>query len=332
MKDVSYVREPTPAVNVQTTASFVARDHAPTDSTFGARSWARATPVPTQPSPVRSLFSSGLVTITDVHCSAPRSRAGGERTASVHHISVVRHGVFIKYGPSHPARGLVADNAHALFFNQFESFRVGHPTSRGDATTNLAFSAEVISEVVSRYAARGGDPGLPFPVTHTLLPPRAVALLYLLRRRLALPQETPDRLEIEESSLAFLQTALQSALLHSSRTRSMGSTDRTARRGVELAETVKEALSKQIAATTSLSDLAVYVGASPFHLARTFHQVVGLPIHKYLLRLRLNAALDRLADPSVRLSRVALDFGFSSASHFTTAFRNTFGSPPREWR
>jgi AraC-like DNA-binding protein len=67
---------------------------------------------------------------------------------------------------------------------------------------------------------------------------------------------------------------------------------------------------------------------SPFHLARVFHERAGVPVHRYLTRLRLRAALDRLMGGADDLTALALDLGFSSHSHFTDAFRTEFGRPP----
>lgn len=39
-------------------------------------------------------------------------------------------------------------------------------------------------------------------------------------------------------------------------------------------------------------------------------------------------ALERLAEGADSLSRLALDLGFSSHSHFTTLFHRVFGVPP----
>ena len=40
------------------------------------------------------------------------------------------------------------------------------------------------------------------------------------------------------------------------------------------------------------------------------------------------AALERIADPALPLTELALDLGFASHSHFTDTFRRTFGRPP----
>ena len=52
-----------------------------------------------------------------------------------------------------------------------------------------------------------------------------------------------------------------------------------------------------------------------------------MPVHQYLLRLRLTVALERL-DGGENVSTVAHAVGFSSHAHFTDAFRARFGMAP----
>jgi AraC-like DNA-binding protein len=57
-----------------------------------------------------------------------------------------------------------------------------------------------------------------------------------------------------------------------------------------------------------------------------------------LLRLRLALALERLAGDATdateatTLSRLALDLGFASHSHFTFTFRRVLGASPSDFR
>jgi AraC-like DNA-binding protein len=55
-------------------------------------------------------------------------------------------------------------------------------------------------------------------------------------------------------------------------------------------------------------------------------------VHHWLLRLRLHTSLERVAEPRSDLTVIALDFGFASHSHFTAAFRRTFGLTPSALR
>jgi AraC-like DNA-binding protein len=54
-------------------------------------------------------------------------------------------------------------------------------------------------------------------------------------------------------------------------------------------------------------------------------------LYRYQSRLRLARALDLLAQYD-DLTALALDLGFSSHSHFSAAFRQTYGRTPSEFR
>jgi len=81
-----------------------------------------------------------------------------------------------------------------------------------------------------------------------------------------------------------------------------------------------------------LEDIARAVHSSTFQLARVFHRETGLALHQYRTRLRLRAALERLVESETDLTALALDLGFSSHSHFTSAFHRAFGLTPSECR
>jgi AraC-like DNA-binding protein len=80
-----------------------------------------------------------------------------------------------------------------------------------------------------------------------------------------------------------------------------------------------------------LVELSRAVGASPAYLAEVFREVVGIPLYRYQLELRLARARELLGTQD-DLARLALDLGFSSHSHFSTAFRHRFGDTPARVR
>jgi AraC-like DNA-binding protein len=80
----------------------------------------------------------------------------------------------------------------------------------------------------------------------------------------------------------------------------------------------------------TLTDLATAVGTSPFYLTRLFRRELGIPLHQYVLRLRLAIAMERIRQGADPLSRLAFDLGFSSHSHFSAAFRRVFGITPSQ--
>jgi AraC-like DNA-binding protein len=77
--------------------------------------------------------------------------------------------------------------------------------------------------------------------------------------------------------------------------------------------------------------LARRLAVSPAYLSDAFRRAEGLPLVRYQLRLRLCRALTALADTD-DLTALALELGFSSHSHFTTAFRMTMGQTPSQMR
>ena len=99
-----------------------------------------------------------------------------------------------------------------------------------------------------------------------------------------------------------------------------------------LADEVKSVLASTYRQPLQLGELARRVGVSRYHLCRVFHDQTGLTLTRWMHRLRLNEALERVATGERDLSRLALDLGYSSHSHFTQAFRQAFGTAPSTFR
>ena len=88
---------------------------------------------------------------------------------------------------------------------------------------------------------------------------------------------------------------------------------------------------RPVARRWKLAEIAAEVGGSPVYLTQVFQQVEGLPLYRYQLRLRLARSLDLLAQYD-DLTALGLELGFSSHSHFSAAFRETYGRSPSEFR
>jgi len=91
-------------------------------------------------------------------------------------------------------------------------------------------------------------------------------------------------------------------------------------------------LAKAFREGMTLDALARAVFSSPFHLARVFRRETGISLHTHWNKLRLRQALQEIADGASDLTRLALELGFSSHSHFTQAFTREFGEPPSRIR
>ncbi|MCM2543479.1 GlxA family transcriptional regulator [Burkholderia glumae] len=79
-------------------------------------------------------------------------------------------------------------------------------------------------------------------------------------------------------------------------------------------------------------EIAALVGISRRQLERLFRQYLGAMPSKYYLNLRLLKARTQLQRTSKSVVQVSLASGFSSAAHFSNAYRERFGVTPREDR
>lgn len=93
---------------------------------------------------------------------------------------------------------------------------------------------------------------------------------------------------------------------------------------------IKEFLSSDMQ-PICLEKTASEFGVSPAYLTSIFHQVEGVPLYRYHLRLRLAEALN-LLPAADDITALALDLGFSSHSHFSSAFRAHFKISPSQFR
>jgi transcriptional regulator GlxA family with amidase domain len=79
-------------------------------------------------------------------------------------------------------------------------------------------------------------------------------------------------------------------------------------------------------------EIANLVGVSRRQLERLFRQYLGAMPSKYYLGLRLAKARSQLQRTSKSVVQISLACGFSSAAHFSNAYRERFGVTPREDR
>jgi AraC family transcriptional regulator len=78
----------------------------------------------------------------------------------------------------------------------------------------------------------------------------------------------------------------------------------------------------------ALAELAEIANVSPSHFKALFKQAVGLPVHQYVIRSRVDFAIDLLRDGKLPLSDVALQAGFANQSHMARCMRRVAGVTP----
>ena len=94
----------------------------------------------------------------------------------------------------------------------------------------------------------------------------------------------------------------------------------------------REAIHAQFTQSLRLQELADSAGVHPVHLAREFHRCYGSTVGKYVRKLRIEAACERLACSNSSLAEIALNMGFADQAHFSRTFRMVTGVSPRRYR
>lgn len=81
-----------------------------------------------------------------------------------------------------------------------------------------------------------------------------------------------------------------------------------------------------------LDDVAALAGFSKYHFSRLFKNYTGVSFYKYLNKKRMEHAEKLLVDPSLSITEVALQSGFSSLSAFIRMFKLIKDCTPTEFR
>lgn len=85
-------------------------------------------------------------------------------------------------------------------------------------------------------------------------------------------------------------------------------------------------------APLSLKEIAEHVGTSARQLNRAFLQSTNDSPANYWRRIRLEHARRKLAGTNLPVTTIALQYGFSDASHFIMWFRKLYGETPASYR
>ncbi len=213
---------------------------------------------------------------------------------------------------------VVGDANQVLFVAGDESYHLSQPRSSDYAELIITPDRELLEEV-----ADGPRASLSFHPLFQRRSRRASFTLQQLRTRFLQRATSADGSDsdLEEWTITLLRAALDGD----------GRTSEPSRATRRLIRRAKEFLEANLARPIRLADVAQAVGASPAYLTDTFRRVEGIPLHGYLTQLRLARALVELRQAD-DLTRLALDLGFSSHSHFTATFRRAFGCTPSQFR
>lgn len=94
----------------------------------------------------------------------------------------------------------------------------------------------------------------------------------------------------------------------------------------------REILLARMTDPPSLVELAHLVGTNEFTLKRDFKTLFGTTVFEMLRQHRMARARALLLDTELSIQEVAERVGYRHGSHFSTAFKRTFGHPPSHLR
>jgi AraC-like DNA-binding protein len=265
---------------------------------------------------VTKLLDTATVQIRDVVCGGECRHRSPEECSSSTSLVFPYRGVYVRHVGKHDA---VAEPNQVLMFNAGESYQVSHPVAGGDACLSLNIDEDLLRELVPSVHLREG-PRLTFRRQRLRIDQRAQVLVALLRHSLS--QKVAETLEAEALALTLVRRALGERTAHVAG----GSVGHQ-----KLVDRAKLVLASDPARRWTLAEMATEVGVSPVYLTQVFQQVEGVPLYRYQLRLRLARALD-LLDRYDDLTTLGTDLGFSSHSHFSSAFRQAYGRTPAEFQ
>lgn len=95
---------------------------------------------------------------------------------------------------------------------------------------------------------------------------------------------------------------------------------------------LSEAIEARLRIPPSLEEMAPLVGLSPSHFARKFRLATGMSLQRFVAHKRVQSSFAMLQADDTPLSRIALELGFASQSHFTNLFSEFTGMTPAKFR
>lgn len=266
------------------------------------------------------MLSGRLVSIDDWCCAGDDTAGGHAEWCADDRIVITRRGLWeldIHGVPS------LADGTTATLWNRNTEYRVRHPVRGGDQCTIFRLTAAGTRALNEQRELRaGGHRVATFSRRSLPLDGAAYLLHRALLRAARRGAANHDPIALEEPAFELIRRLCLDADREPEAPD--GSRDLVAR--------VREIIASRFTEPLSVEFIAKSAGCSPFHLSRIFRRETGLTLHRAIVRLRLREGLERLLDEPLQISRIALDVGFASHSHFTDAFRDEYGHSPQQVR
>jgi AraC-like DNA-binding protein len=93
----------------------------------------------------------------------------------------------------------------------------------------------------------------------------------------------------------------------------------------------KEIILNQMTDPPSLQGLASEIGLNVKKLKEGFKQIYGETVFGYLLDFKMNEARSMLDTKQYNVNEISIKLGYSTSSHFISAFKKKFGTTPKKY-
>jgi|TARA_B100001540_G_scaffold30300_1_gene26260 AraC-like DNA-binding protein len=93
----------------------------------------------------------------------------------------------------------------------------------------------------------------------------------------------------------------------------------------------KDIVLERMANPPTIDDLASEIGLSTSKLKEGFKKIYGNTIYSYLLDYKMEEARRMLESKKSNINEIGHNLGYSTASHFITAFKKKYGTTPKKY-
>ncbi len=98
---------------------------------------------------------------------------------------------------------------------------------------------------------------------------------------------------------------------------------------------IKEAISyieQNFQNEITIEDIAKFCGLNRSYFGKIFHENIGKTPQEFLISYRMTKAAELLKLTDLPIADIGNAVGYPNQLHFSRAFKNVYGKPPRQWR
>jgi AraC family transcriptional regulator len=270
----------------------------------------------------RILLATDVAVIGRLQGSPASSCFSGEHQVTNFLIGFPRSALWIR---QNRGRAFVADPSVATAYNRGQVFSRAPISPAGDVSDWFGVAEDIVREAVSPFDPRAAESAAPLAFASA----RASSEVYRRQRGIAMraaghtTMGTAQAGELEEAVVHLFGDVVAGAYANGD------ARSGQSRARIELVERARQVVAATYTENHGVREIAARCESSVFHLCRTFRALTGLTLFGYRRELRLRMSLESVVERKGDLSRVAVELGFFSHSHFTSAFRREFGMSPR---